>query len=85
MPWKAVLALGLWVLSSLAVAQPTCSVPKERWMQESDLKRALKRQGYLVKTIRIHQACYEVYGLDPLGRRVQILIDPATAQRVPGQ
>ncbi len=42
--------------------------------------QVLKRQGYLVKTVRIDNGCYEVYGLDPLGRRIQKHFDPATAK-----
>ncbi len=49
-------------------------------MSEPVLKQVLKRQGYLVKTVRIDNGCYEIYGLDPLGRRIQKPFDPATAK-----
>jgi hypothetical protein len=62
------------------LASPVCNVAKENWMSEPDLKQVLKRQGYLVKTVRIDNGCYEVYGLDPLGRRIQKHFDPATAK-----
>ena len=51
-------------------------------MSEPDLKQTLKRQGYLVKTVRIDNGCYEIYGLDPLGRRIQKHFDPATGKPV---
>lgn len=51
-------------------------------MKESDLRRELRRQGYLIGSIRIESGCYELYGLDPRGRRIQILIDPETAKPV---
>ncbi|APW44260.1 PepSY domain-containing protein [Rhodoferax saidenbachensis] len=78
----AVFVIGLVALSSVAATSPTCSIPKDRWMDETSLKRELLRQGYLIKTIRVRNECYEIYGLDPFGRRVQILIDPATSQPV---
>jgi hypothetical protein len=65
---------------SNAVAKPMCSTPKEKWMTESELRRELRRQGYFIGTIRVVEDCYELYGLDPRGRRIQILIEPGTAR-----
>ena len=79
---KRVAPLALFLVMGIATASPTCNVPPENWMKEADLKQALKRMGYLIKSIRIESGCYEIYGLDPLGRRIQILIDPATAKPV---
>ena len=67
-------------LAGLAVAGPECNVPSEKWMKESDFRFQLKHKGYLIRTIKAVDGCYEVYGLDPLGRRVQIRFNPETAQ-----
>lgn len=75
-----VIASALLVMAGMAVASPVCNVAKNSWMSEPDFKKALERQGYLVKTIRIDNGCYEVYGLDPRGRRIQKNFDPATAK-----
>jgi hypothetical protein len=77
---RAALACLLLVMAGGVLASPVCNVAKEHWMSETDLKQALKRQGYLVKTVRIDSGCYEIYGLDPLGRRIQKYFDPATAK-----
>lgn len=82
---RVVCVCGVLVWSGFAAAQPACNVPKDFWMQESDLRKELRQQGYLVKTIRVQQGCYEIYGLDPYGRRVQILVDPATSKPIPRQ
>lgn len=79
---RAAVAVAVLVMAALAAASPVCNVTKEQWMSESDLRTVLKRQGYLVKTVRIENGCYEVYGLDPLGRRIQNYFDPATAKPV---
>jgi hypothetical protein len=81
--WVAFVALT--VVSGVAVSGPVCDVAPENWMKEVEVKAKLKRKGYLVKSIRIESGCYEVYGLDPLGRRIQILVDPATARPVAKQ
>jgi len=77
-----VFVIGSFVLSSIAAPLAKCSTPKEKWMKESELRRVLRRQGYLARAIRIESGCYEVYGLDPRGRRIQILLDPETANPV---
>lgn len=75
-------ALGLLALPIGAETSLVCSVPKINWLSEADFTRELKQRGYLVKTIRIEKGCYEIYGLDPLGKRIQILFDPETAKPV---
>ncbi|GEM_PF-6168341 len=77
---RAVIASTLLVMAGLAIAGPVCNVAKNRWRSEPDFKKALEWQSYLVKTIRIHNGCYEVYGLDPRGRRIQKSFDPETAK-----
>lgn len=79
---RAAVAAAVLVIAGMAAASPVCNVAKEQWMSEPDLKKMLKRQGYLVKTVRVDNGCYEVYGLDPLGRRIQKYFDPATAKPV---
>jgi len=66
-------------LAGLATAGPECNVSRDKWMKESDFRLHLKRQGYLIKTIKIVNRCYEVYGLNPFGQRIQILFHPDTA------
>lgn len=74
--------LGLLAIPIGAETSLVCNVPKINWLSEADVTKKLKQQGYLVKTVRIEKGCYEIYGLDPLGRRIQILFDPETAKPV---
>jgi hypothetical protein len=82
---RSVAFVALTLVSGVAVCDPVCAVAPENWMKEADVKAKLKHKGYLIKSIRVESGCYEVYGLDPLGRRIQILVDPATARPVPKQ
>lgn len=77
---RVVIASTLLVMAGMAVATPICNVATKSWMSEPDLKKALEQQGYFVKTIRIDNGCYEVYGLDPRGRLIMKFFDPATAK-----
>ncbi|NMG17621.1 PepSY domain-containing protein [Aromatoleum bremense] len=78
---KKLLASTVIALSATAaVAGPTCNVPQETWMKESDFKARLEAQGYQIKTFKVSKGkCYEIYGFDKDGKKVEIYFDPATA------
>lgn len=66
--------------ASLATAGPTCNVPQGQWMKEGDFKAKLEQQGYQIKTFKVSKGqCYEIYGFDKAGKKVEIYFDPATA------
>lgn len=70
-----VLALGM----NAALAGPTCNVPKEKWMNEGAFKGQIEKQGYQIKTFKVSKGqCYEIYGFDKSGKKVEIYFDPAT-------
>ncbi|KDB52387.1 hypothetical protein X805_20020 [Sphaerotilus natans subsp. natans DSM 6575] len=66
--------------STAAVAGPTCKAPKDTWMKESDFKAKLEGEGYKIKNFKVTKGeCYEIYGFDKAGKKVEIYFDPATA------
>ena len=77
---KKLSALLLCALfAGTALAGPTCSVPQEKWMKEADLKARLEAQGYRIKTFKVSKGqCYEIYGFDKGGQKVEIYFDPQT-------
>lgn len=77
---KLLISALLIGLTSAAFAGPTCSVPKDKWMKEADFKANLTAQGYQIKTFKVSKGqCYEIYGTDKAGKKVEIYFDPATA------
>lgn len=63
-----------------AFAGPTCKQPKDQWMKEADFKKSLTDQGYTIKTFKVTKGqCYEIYGTDKAGKKVEIYFDPVTA------
>ena len=73
-------AATLAVIATTATAGPTCKVPEAQWMKESDFKAKLVGQGYQIKTFKVSKGqCYEIYGFDKAGKKVEIYFDPATA------
>ena len=70
------LALG----ATSAMAGPTCNAPQDQWMKEADFKAKIESQGYQIKTFKVSKGkCYEIYGFDKDGKKVEIYYDPITA------
>jgi hypothetical protein len=75
-----ILAPLLAVFCAAASAGPACSAPKEKWMAEADFRKGVEAQGYQIKTFKVSRGqCYEIYGFDKAGKKVEIYFDPVTA------
>ena len=71
------------LVAGAAVAGPTCTVPQEKWIKEADFKARLEAQGYRIKTFKVSRGqCYEIYGFDKDGRKVEIYHDPVSGNAV---
>jgi hypothetical protein len=80
MKFSIVSAVVLTLLAGSAIAGPTCKQPKDQWMKEADFKAQVEKQGYDIKTFKISKGqCYEIYGHDKSGKKVEIYFDPVTA------
>ncbi|SAL18169.1 hypothetical protein AWB73_00996 [Caballeronia turbans] len=70
------LALGF---SGAAFAKADCTAhPKSEWMKESDAKAQLEAQGYKIRKFKVDGNCYEIYGHDKNGKKVEIYYDTKT-------
>ena len=71
------------LLSATAFAGPTCNVPEDKWMKEADFKTMVEGQGYKIKTFKVSKAkCYEIYGFDKDGKKVEIYFDPSNGKPI---
>jgi hypothetical protein len=76
---KSLLILSaLIVASTAALAEPTCNAPKDTWMTKDSFKQKMVGEGYQIKTLKVTNGCYEIYGHDKAGKRVEMSFDPAT-------
>ena len=77
-----IVSAALLSVAGLALAEPSCSVPKEKWMPEAQFKQQVEAQGYKIKTFKVNKGqCYEIYGIKD-GKKVEHWFDPATGARV---
>ena len=47
-------------------------------MKESDAKAQLEAQGYKIRKFKVDGNCYEIYGHDKDGKKVEIYYDAKT-------
>ncbi|MES2181652.1 MAG: PepSY domain-containing protein [Pseudomonadota bacterium] len=69
----------LSLLPLQAIASADCPVyPKAEWASEDTLKQALKDEGYSIKKFKVDGNCYEMYGTNKEGKKVEIYFDTKT-------
>ena len=56
--------------------------PKTEWQPHTALQEKLVKDGWTVRRMELTPTCYEVYGKDPQGKRVEAFFDPKTLERV---
>ncbi|MDP2296613.1 MAG: PepSY domain-containing protein [Pseudolabrys sp.] len=81
---RIVVILAFSIVSGSALAGPTCtSEPKEKWLTESAMKEKIATLGYKYKVFKVTTGnCYEIYGQDSAGKRIEIYFHPVTGALV---
>jgi hypothetical protein len=82
----AVLAVAVGTDSAGATGLATCdSGPKEGWKPQATLEKQLVARNWQVRRIKVDGGCYEVYGMNEKGERVEAYFHPVTLEPVPTQ
>ena len=80
---SAIATPALSFAASAAFAEPSCNVPKDKWMKEADFRKMAEGQGYVIKTFKVNKGqCYEIYGTNKEGQKVEVFFNPATPEVV---
>ena len=62
-----------------AWAKADCKAyPKAEWMSEVDAKSKITAQGFTITTFKIDGNCYEIYGRNKDGKKIEIYFDAKT-------
>jgi hypothetical protein len=79
----AALAAVTAVNPAQATGKMTCnSGPQAKWKSMESLKAQLTKSGWQVRHAKVDGGCYEVYGTDPEGNRVEAYFDPLTFEKL---
>jgi len=81
---RTLIALTLLVGCSSAFAATQCTTAdKSTWQDQDKFQAQLKAQGYKINKFKVTKGnCYEIYGFDKDGRKVEIYHDPVTGKAV---
>ena len=81
-----VLAASLAIATAAATtawAKADCKAnPKAEWMSEADARAKLTAQGYKIDKFKVDGNCYEIYGTNKDGRKVEIYFDTKSLEVV---
>ena len=79
----AVLLGGAVALPTASFAKADCKAyPKAEWMKEADAKAKITSQGYTIDKFKVDGNCYEIYGTNKEGKKVEIYYDAKTLEPV---
>ena len=83
--YAAVFAGSVFVaLPAQATGLATCdSGPKSGWQPQEKLQKQLTDKSWQVRRIKEDGGCYEVYGINEKGERVEAYFHPVTFDPVP--
>ena len=84
-PVRVTLLVALFIASGTVLAHGDVKCqkhPKEEWKAHAELQRKLEDNGWQIRRMEKTDTCYEVYGKDPQGKRVEAFFDPKTFERV---
>lgn len=77
-------SLALTLLGQSAFAGPNCTEePKEKWKNQKEFEQSLVDQKYKIKVFKVTKGnCYEIYGWNAEGKKVEIYFNPVTGDKV---
>ncbi len=65
------------LVATAAHAKKSCTEePKEKWMTEEAFRAKVEADGYKIKKFKQPGTCYEIYGTDKDGKKVEIYFNP---------
>jgi hypothetical protein len=69
--------------SALAQHAEKCEpIPKDEWKPQAELERKLKNEGWTISRVKIENGCYEVYGKNAVGKKMETFFHPKTLEVV---
>ena len=72
-------ALAVIAAAPAMASESRCNVPQAEWQPLGALEAKLKADGWTeIKKIEASDGCYEVYGKNEKGEKVEVFIDPKT-------
>lgn len=82
LPIAAALTIALGATPAAATGKMSCNAPQKQWKCMAKLQADLRKQGWQVRKAKVDGGCYEVYGTDPQGNRVEAYFHPVSFKKL---
>ena len=82
LPIAAALSIALVASPAAATGKMSCDAPQKQWKSMAKLQADLVKQGWQVRKAKVDGGCYEVYGTDPQGNRVEAYFHPVSFKKL---
>ena len=82
LPIAAALSIALVASPAAATGKMSCDAPQKQWKSMAKLQADLVKQGWQVRKAKVDAGCYEVYGTDPQGNRVEAYFHPVSFKKL---
>ncbi len=81
---RFLVAMAMFACASSVLASPQCTTePAAKWAPIDGLRKKLGELGYKIEVLKVTKgSCYELYGRDRDGRRVEIYYHPISLEIV---
>jgi hypothetical protein len=79
---SAAAAFAFTASPAAATGKMTCNAPQKQWKSLPSLEAKLKKEGWQVRKSKVDGGCYEVYGTDPKGNRVEAYFHPVSFKKL---
>lgn len=81
---RILVPLALLIASGSTFAATQCTTAdRSTWQDPEKFQAQLKEQGYKINKFKVTKGnCYEIYGVDKDGKKVEIYHDPVTGKVV---
>jgi hypothetical protein len=67
----------LAITGTQALAKKNCTdEPKEKWMKEEEFRKKAEEMGYTIRKFKQTGTCYEIYGSNKEGKKVEVYFNP---------
>ena len=72
-----IIMLAFFGATGSVYAKKDCTAePKSKWMSESDFKMKIESEGYKISKFKQSGNCFEIYGTNKDGKKVEIYFNP---------
>lgn len=81
--YLTILTIAL-LTTTVSYAGPKCTKEdKSKWQDQTVFQKKLTDDGYKIKKFKVTDGdCYEIYGWNKKGQRVEIYFNPITGEKV---